>query len=140
MQPDANGYYPFPYHCLPDVPAALVREASAAIGCDPAFAGVPMLAALGWAVGSSVTLRVKNKWIVPATIWSAVVASSGTGKSPAMDAVLNPIRDQEKEARVRHANQPDGPLQRFIVGDTTPEALARYCSIIPGACSWNATS
>lgn len=111
-------YQPFPLVPLPPSVSTFVREAAAAIGCDPAFVGLPVLTMLGAAIGNTRSLRVKSTYEAPAILWTGIVGCSGTGKTPALRVALQAAH--EHEARLQGQKEPG----RFLVGDTTSEALA----------------
>jgi DNA polymerase I-like protein with 3'-5' exonuclease and polymerase domains len=146
-------YRPFPTAALPEPLGEYVRQGAQALGCDPAYLALPALAANASAIGNTRTIRLKSGWEEPSIIWSAVVADSGTLKSPAWRrAVAHLFRVQkrwrqefkEKQARYREELEehrarekeakeqgtvpgpgPEEPtLQRVVCSDTTIEKLA----------------
>ncbi|WP_412060352.1 DUF3987 domain-containing protein [Rubrivirga sp. IMCC45206] len=147
---------PFPTGALPESVARYIRSAALARNVDEAAVALPALAVLASAVGNAARLELKRGWEVPATLWAVVVAPSGSGKSPAWDAALAPVRDLAREAFAEHeveaeayaddlrryeglgkqakANEapPERPqARRFIVQDVTIEALADRHSVNP---------
>jgi hypothetical protein len=150
---EADGYERFPTSALPEPVASFVRQGAAAIGCDEAFLALPMLAVLGSAIGMTRRIRLKQGWCEPPIIWTAVVGTSGSSKTPAFKAAKEPLearqlrafeehsRTAEERSRVRdvwesnmakwkkHATgapppQPSiPPLSRLLVSDTTVEGL-----------------
>lgn len=92
---------PFPVDCLPATLRAMVTEGAASQGVDPSFWSVPLLAILGGCIGATRSVRLKSDWHEPAVLWTAVVAPSGAGKSPAMRSLLQPVRDHDYELHVR---------------------------------------
>jgi hypothetical protein len=54
--------------------------------------GLPMLVALASAIGATRRIRLKATWAEPAVLWGAVVAESGTTKSPAQGLALGTLR------------------------------------------------
>lgn len=134
-------YAPFPVESLPQPFQSFVRDAAAAIGCDPAFIALPVLTAAAAAVGNTRRLIIKRGWFVPPIIWTAVVGESGTAKTPAFRLAIEPIRDRQSKAIAIHeaelalqqavlASGGKGsdvqvdPPARCLVSDTTVEALA----------------
>jgi len=137
----------FPVDAMPEVLRAFVVEAANSIGIDPAFVAVPMLSVVSGTMGRLFQLQLKQDFSVLPTIWTAVVASSGTGKTPALSKVLKPIRHWQKiadqgcksnsgeyEAYLKRCQQsnfalslekPVGPTgEQFLVNDVTIEAMA----------------
>ncbi|MCK6465095.1 MAG: DUF3987 domain-containing protein [Phycisphaerae bacterium] len=85
----------FPIKLFPDPVARFVHETSAAIGCDESMVALPVLSALGSAIGTTRAITLKPGWLEPPVIWACVIARSGTMKSPAHDAALQPLRDMQ---------------------------------------------
>jgi len=87
---------PLPLDAFPLVVARYIGQASAAIGCDPSFIALPVLACLARAIGNTRTIELKPTWKEPAIIWAALVGKSGTHKTPALQtamAALNAIQN-----------------------------------------------
>jgi hypothetical protein len=61
-----------------------------------------VLTGLAAAIGNSRTIRLKPGWTEPAVLWSVIVGESGTLKSPALHAALEPIRRRQEQALRRH--------------------------------------
>lgn len=118
-------YQPFPTEEFPKTVADYVTESAAATGCDPAFIALPVLTLLGAAIGNSRRLSVKSTYHVPAILWTGIVGDSGSGKTPALRMALVAASDRERFLR----SQEDP--KRFLVGDTTTEALAEIMSMNP---------
>lgn len=76
-------YRPFPIEVIPDPLSEYVQEVALALGCDPSYVALPVLAAAAASIGNSRTIRLKGGWDEPSVSWSAVVGDSGTLKSPA---------------------------------------------------------
>ena len=82
---------PFPLSVLPAPVARLVVDGAKAIGCAPDFLALPVLAAAGAAVGRSASLRLKPGYFAAASVFAACIGQPGDGKSPAVNAVVNPL-------------------------------------------------
>ncbi|MCS3632673.1 hypothetical protein GGP55_003295 [Salinibacter ruber] len=133
--PAREAYEPFPTDSLPSTPREYVKAASEALDVPPAFLAVPMLSVLSAGVGASAQLRLKRSWREPATLWTAVVAPSGSTKSAALQHVLRPVNKHEREALQsyeaaleRHDPDGDSPRpvrKRYRTGDPTTEAVVR---------------
>jgi Protein of unknown function (DUF3987) len=85
---EPDPYRPFPVEWLPEPIRTYVHQEAEALGCDPVFVALPVLAVLAALIGNTRTIRIKKGWTEPAVIWSGVVADSGTLKSPAADKAL----------------------------------------------------
>lgn len=140
-------YEPFPLHCLPEPVRGYVAESASALGVDLAFVALPALAACASAIGNTRVIQLKRGWAEPSVLWAAIVADSGTLKSPSLDASVKPFyRVQQKllkqhaEEMVQYANEklsakgtekppPEKPVpQRVLVSDTTIEKLGQILS------------
>ena len=131
----AGGYRPFPIEALPETPRAYVEATSTALDVAPAFVAVPMLSVLSAGVGASARLQLKRSWHEPATLWTALVAPSGSTKSAALQHVLRPVHRLEQEAHDAHrealanhdpsGNDPAPVRTRYRTGDPTTEAVVR---------------
>ncbi len=95
-------FEPFPLNALPEPVRGYVGEAANAIGCDPCYVALPLLAGLAAAIGNTHRLELKRAWTEPAILWCAIVGESGTAKSPAMDAALRPVREHQHRAMKEH--------------------------------------
>jgi hypothetical protein len=151
---------PFPSHRFPGFLPAFVKSAADSLGCDESMVAVPLLATLSGAIGNSCWVEVMPGWRMPGSLWAIVIAESGSGKTPALDAVAKPIRDlgvdfdeqfdkdmnryREEKALFdvsRKKPQPGevvplyGPLKpvrrRIDFQDTTVEALASVLAANP---------
>ncbi len=89
---------PFPLESLPAALRGTVVNYSSAIGCDAAFVVMPMLPMLASCIGNARRLQLKNRWSEPSIIWALTIASSGTGKTPAFDAVMRPISKRHRRS------------------------------------------
>ena len=100
-----DAYRPFPVDALPGPLSSFVAEAAAAIGCDESYVGLPILSVAGAAIGTTRRLELKAGYAAPAILWTAIVGESGTAKTPALSAVLDPVR--QHEARLREEQRLD---------------------------------
>jgi hypothetical protein len=99
------GWCPFPIDDLPEPIRSFVRASAAAMVCDPAYVALPMLSACAVAIGNTHRLSIKNTWTEPAILWTAIVGESGTAKSPAIEAALSAVRQRQRDALKRHAEE-----------------------------------
>ncbi|MFO0880708.1 MAG: YfjI family protein [Gemmataceae bacterium] len=151
--PTVLKYRPFPTDALPAPIGEYVRQMSSAMSIDPAFIGLPALVAAAGLVGNARVIRLGGEWREPCVLWAAVVASSGSMKSPAFSKALEPVNRLEgtlvkahrqamtefrrrKEAaggkgrrgkQTREGTQEEPPVKptrmRVLVSDTTIEGL-----------------
>lgn len=123
---------PFPVDTLPEPFQSYVVAASKAVGCDASMVALPLLAAIAGAIGNTRRVELKAGWQEAVNLWCVIIGYSGDLKSPALDAALAPVRARqtaavktwqaETEASVGTGKPPT--CKRYIVGDTTIEALA----------------
>lgn len=145
-------YVPFPTNLLPPVPRAYVEATAAAMNCDPSYSALPVLAAVGAAIGSSHVVSPKKRWKEPPYIWALAIGKSGAIKSPPyrdVEEMAEDINDaleaeyeaaleahkaalEEWTAKVKEFKdggddsgpKPKPPVKRsFVKGDVTIEAL-----------------
>lgn len=133
-------YDPFPMGALPGPVRAYVRASTRALGEEvpPAMVAVPTLSVLAGAIGDAARLELKRSWTEPATLWTVLVAPSGSTKSPAFSHAVRPVFRRESEARDEYEralaewkSQEDPDPQerptrkRYRTGDATPEAVVK---------------
>lgn len=93
-------FIPFPVEVLPVAVRGLVEAGSGTMGVDPTFLAFPALATLAGAIGTSRRVRLRSSWCEFPILWNAIVAPSGSLKSPAQDLALRAIREAQRD-RVR---------------------------------------
>jgi hypothetical protein len=79
--------------------AQWVREAADSKGAPADYVFGAMLAAAGSAIGNARWVSPWQGWEEPPVIWVMCIGRPSAGKSPAMDAVLKPLRDAERPLR-----------------------------------------
>ena len=98
-------YRPFPSDHLPRPAGDLAEAAATSLGCDCAFVAVPMLSVLAAAVGNTRTAHLRAGWDEPCCLWTAVVAESGTAKTPAFSVALKPLEQLQATALEAHEEE-----------------------------------
>lgn len=114
-EPIPGDWEPMPLDCLPDVPQRWVEKTANALCCAPEYVAMPLLAVSGSACGSR-WIEIKGSWSEPAVIWAAVIAPSGTQKSPAHKksvGLLYSRQDTLAEAYKREKQQYDEDMQVY---------------------------
>jgi uncharacterized protein DUF3987 len=91
--PPSAPVLPFPVEVFPTPIRRLLREGAAALPCPPDLIGVPMLAVLGTAIGTSYEVEIKEGWTEGPRIYSGVIAPPGDKKSPAEKLATRPLHD-----------------------------------------------
>ena len=79
---DPNTYEEFPLDVFPPITLRYIEEKAASCQADSAPLAMALLAQAGAHVGQSHLLRLKSDHLVGATLWVAIAAISGYGKSP----------------------------------------------------------
>jgi len=93
---------PFLVAALPKPLRFFVVEGARAIGCDPSMIALPMLASCAAAIGTTRRVKLKNSWCEPSVLWTAIVARSGTLKSPASELAVKPLQRVQSEQFREH--------------------------------------
>jgi hypothetical protein len=88
----ASDWRPFPVHVLPEPVRSFVVEGAEAMGYDPAYVALPVLACIATAIGTTRRVHLKRAWAEAAMVWAVIVGHSGTLKSPAHDYALAPLK------------------------------------------------
>lgn len=96
---------------IPDPLGKYCLTSARSIGVPVETVLIPALAVCGTAIGNGRILRVKDGYFERTALYIALVAASGTGKSPALSAAVRPLQEIETEER------------RLWTSDTTVEAL-----------------
>lgn len=118
-------YFPAPY-------ADFVAQVAAAIHAPVDFAAASCLGAVSSAVTGRVFVRITDTFVKPLQLYIGIVGSSGSGKSPVMNIMIDPLRDWQEEAlaafrEMSTANAIEGhsnpPEPESILDDVTPESL-----------------
>lgn len=97
-----QAFRPFPVNVLPEPIRGFVNAGARAIGCDPSYLALPLLAAIAAAIGNTRRLELKRGWSAPPILWGAIVGESGTAKTPAFKLVMRPIRERQRKALDRY--------------------------------------
>ena len=133
------GWQSFPLDTLPEPVRGFIAQGADAIGCDAAFLALPLLTALGAAIGNTRRVALRQHWSEPPLLWTVIVGESGTQKSPAFELATAFFRERQALAFANHhralenwkiakeAEAEAGPkpiCQRIVIADVTLEALA----------------
>jgi hypothetical protein len=79
--------------------AQWVTEAADAKGAPPDYVFAGLLTVAGATIGNSRWVQVWKGWTEPPIIWTACIGLPSAGKSPALDAVIQPLRKVERPLR-----------------------------------------
>lgn len=139
---------PLPEGLLPGAIERFARSQGEVTGGDPAGFAMAALAACAGAIPQSVSLRVKRheEWYESARIWVMLIGEPSTKKSPILNKVMAPIRDEERRsaaaygaAKAAHEglpeelrkNFPEPVRKRLTIGDITVEAAQKILADNP---------
>lgn len=144
----------FPLDVFPKEVKNFLLEMNATLGHNTEFMASSILWMTSLIIGNAMKVRVKRGWNECSVVWLAVVGDPGTGKTPAMNAIISPLqklngkeireynRQMEKwshyesltKEEKQHANEVQRPSKsQFIVNDTTIEALVELHEQNPNA-------
>jgi hypothetical protein len=128
----------FPLAVLPGPIADYVGQCAWATNSPPDFVAVPLLGIAAGCLGAARALAITRDHVQPATLFTMVVGLPGTGKSPALERVVDPVEANERKnferwRRLLAAWQEEDPEvrgdkpqpRRLLIDDTTTEALMR---------------
>ena len=137
----------FPVEILPPPLAKFVDAQHRAMGADGSALGMATLTAVAGAIDAETCLRMGSGWSERPLLWTALVGSPSSMKSPVMDKASARLRkiDHDRDATWRQnysawkqsksagANPgPPPPKQpRKVVQDVTPEKLAEILARDP---------
>lgn len=102
----------FPLHVLPRRIQAFINECARSLSASAEMVALPALIVLGTAIGNTRLIRLKPDWLEPPILWGAVIAPSGSIKSPALSKAMGPLQRLDSGER------------RTWTADVTVERLA----------------
>jgi 5S rRNA maturation endonuclease (ribonuclease M5) len=90
-------YIPPPLELLPVAVQDYVHAAAESLNVDVSFVLLPLLSALGSAIGNSRSILLKCGFVQPPIIWTGIIGRSGSRKSPALDAGCFAAMEHERD-------------------------------------------
>jgi hypothetical protein len=119
---------PYPFDALPGSLRDLARAAEAAFGYPGELVALPGLAVLAAAIGGSYDLELVRGFVAPAVLFTAVIASPGAGKTPALDLATCPLVELEVAWSKAYDNDQVTKCSRDHDDDeAAPPPLRRRC-------------
>lgn len=100
--PAVPPWKPFPVEALPEPARQFVTELAEATSNDPSSAALAAMVTMAGVVGNRVSAWIKPGWSEPAILWGAIVARSGSIKSPVLKLATRPLLQFYKEDRKRY--------------------------------------
>src|SRR6188768_2836392 len=82
----------FPLVALPRVLRGFVKEVADAMGVAPECVATPAIATCATAIGNTCRIRLTPTWTEPSIIWAVTLMESGSLKTPAYNAAVEPLR------------------------------------------------
>jgi uncharacterized protein DUF3987 len=90
-------YVPPALSLLPAVLQEFVCAAAEGLDVDHSFIFLPLLSALGTAIGNSRSILLKRSYIVPPNIWTGIIGTVGSAKSPAIQEACFAVLERERK-------------------------------------------
>jgi hypothetical protein len=92
---------PFTPDLIPDALQPFVMDTAYRMQCAPEILVAPLMAVLGGVIGTRVAVSIKqhDTWWEYPNQWSLVISDPGLLKSPAMRAIMAPVRFLERQAQ-----------------------------------------
>ena len=122
----------FPVQYFPEPYGDFVSQAADAIHAPVDFSAATLLGTVSSALTARVFVHIKTAYQKPLQLYIGIVGSSGSGKSPVTNIMINPLHDwlHKERSAIRAQNQfciAEGrdplPEPEAIMDDVTPESL-----------------
>jgi hypothetical protein len=120
-----------PPDLLPRDLEAWLHDTAVLAGVPPVMITVPYLAGAGAVLGNRLGLQLQPGWIEYPTLWIALVALTGTGKTPALMAARQPF--DHLHAELHDAWRESKTTSPFAPLVTTEAAWPRLQQVLPDA-------
>ena len=76
-----------------------IERAAEAKSAPPDYVVAGLLAVVGSAIGNTRWVQAWSGWSEPPILWTMLIGAPSSNKSPALDAVMGPLREVERELR-----------------------------------------
>ena len=135
----------FPLEYFPDIYQDALKEIAESVGTPVEIPAAALITLIGAAVGRTRCLKIKNGWIEYPNIFMGIIGKSGSGKTPAVNAIYKHIHSIEEQwykqykqekANTEEGQEPPCPRQ-LIIDDSTIEALTYAFEANPRGILWN---
>jgi hypothetical protein len=97
LSPTPAPYIQPPLTLLPATVRDYISAAAESLNVDVSFILLPLLSALGSAIGNTRSIQLKPGFFQPPIIWTGVIGRSGARKSPALEDGCFPVTEHERE-------------------------------------------
>lgn len=108
-----KNFEPFPVDVLPEPLKGFVKESSKSLGVGSSMLATPLFAILASCVGATRTIKLKRDWTEPSVLWTAILGSPGSLKSPALKIVIELLDDIQNQAFFEYETEREGYESRF---------------------------
>jgi hypothetical protein len=124
---------PFPLIALPRVLRGFVKAVADAMGVAPECVATPALGTCATAIGNTCRIRLTSTWTEPSVIWAVTLMESGSLKTPAYNAAVEPLKVaqrlseeqfQQAQADYRKAQAQFEAEATFWKTSTTPDTAS----------------
>lgn len=150
--PSIDSAKPFPIDALPEPVRNIAKEGAEAHGCSIQSGALLAMMCCAIAIQKRVQLELKKGSVVHAILWAAIIAESGSGKSPLLRSIMAPLfklqnallrqykrdmadyerwlKQDSRRRNARNRDQRDKPiLKQFFTSDATIEAILSVMSL-----------
>jgi len=105
---DAEAHHlTFPITVFDEQIQVIAREYNRALQLDIDFVGAALLTALSTAIGSSFQAKVQERYTESAILWTVLVGSPGTKKTPTLSHLFQPFTDLDKALYIDYQKAKD---------------------------------
>jgi hypothetical protein len=138
---------PFPFEVLSPTVRMFVEAVAQSTGADPSATAMAALTAVSGAMNAETRVRLGDSWWEKPIIWTVLVGSSSSMKSPIIEKATEPLRRIDKERKKawqqlhkqwqqskqnkNNAAAPPPQPPRCVMNDATPEKVAEILSRDP---------
>ena len=110
---------PYPTDALPPAIADYIRETARVLHVDESSLGTLLLPILAATIGNEREIAVRRDWPEPSILWAAIVARSGSAKTPMLRAAMRGLLEVERELDRKNKERRDKhELERQAWKDT----------------------
>ncbi len=115
---DRHLHYPFPSDAFPSEVQTFIEEVSKALPCPADYVGLGLIIAAGSVLGKVRQIRLKKTWVERASFYGAIIGPPGSLKSPAINAVIAPIKRMEQQYKEEFSEKESQWKQDIVVWKT----------------------
>jgi len=87
----------FPFEILPDRVRTLINNFGTSLHVDSELVATSLFPIMGGMIGNAIKISPKAEWNEPPFIWLNIIASTGYGKTPAINTMMKPINEMQGE-------------------------------------------